>query len=177
MATFFVITATVGKPGYMSWAELRTMSRAGMAIESHTVHHRDLVGMSSAELKAELVQSRKAIRSHLGLAADFLAYPDGGCDQVVMAATQAAGYRLAVADKSGAAGDLLYPRALYDLPRQGIGPQVILTLFTKILNGTLGPPKPQGPATKLRAAAKARRVASVNVRSLARQESHVPETV
>ncbi len=139
VATFFVVTAVVGKPGYMSWAQLRAMSRAGMAIESHTVHHWDLVFLDSAKLQAELVQSRVAIISHLGLGADYLAYPGGDCDQRVMAAVQTAGYRAAFTDEYGAAGDLIDPQAVYDWPRAGIGPQETLTLFKKALGGTTPP--------------------------------------
>jgi peptidoglycan/xylan/chitin deacetylase (PgdA/CDA1 family) len=137
-ATFFVITADVGKPGYMSWAELRAMSHSGMAIESHTVHHLDLTLLGSAKLKAELVQSRTAIHSGLDLRADYLAYPGGNCDQQVMAAAQTAGYRAAFTDKSGAVGDLLYPHAQYDWPREGIGPSETLALFAKTLAGAMG---------------------------------------
>jgi peptidoglycan/xylan/chitin deacetylase (PgdA/CDA1 family) len=147
VATFSIVTAVVGKPGSMSWSQLRTMSRSGMQVESHTVHHRDFIGLSSVNLLAELVQSRQAIRSHLGLRADFLAYPDGGCDQEVMAAAQIVGYRAALADKYGAAGDLLYPRALYDWPREGIGRQETLTLIRKILSGTMGRREPRARLT------------------------------
>ena len=140
VATFFVITGFVGKPGHMTWAELKQMSMWGMAIESHSVHHQDLIFASNAQLKAELVQSRAAIRAQLGLDAQFIAYPDGGCDQRVMAATQAAGYLAAVADKPGQAGDTLFPVAVYDWPRAGIGPRENLAQFERALVGL--PPSP-----------------------------------
>ena len=112
----------------------------GMAIESHTVHHQDLIFASNAQLKAELVQSRAAIRAQLGLDAQFIAYPDGGCDQRVMAATQAAGYLAAVADKPGQAGDTLFPVAVYNWPRAGIGPRENPAQFERALVGL--PPSP-----------------------------------
>ena len=135
VATFFVITAGVGKPGHMTWAELKQMSMWGMAIESHTVHHRNLTVLNDASLQAELTQSRAAIRAQLGLDANFLAYPDGGCDQRVMEATQAAGYLAAVADKPGEVGDTLYPVAVYNWPRQGIGSGESLAQFQRALAG------------------------------------------
>ena len=140
VATFFVVTGFVGTPGHMTWAELKQMSMWGMAIESHTVHHQDLIFASNAQLKAELVQSRAAIRAQLGLDAQFIAYPDGGCDQRVMAATQAAGYLAAVADKPGQAGDTLFPVAVYNWPRAGIGPRENPAQFERALVGL--PPSP-----------------------------------
>ena len=131
VATFFVITGAVGKPGYMTWAQLRAMSRAGMAVESHTVDHADLPLLDDTKLRAELVQSRQAIQSHLALDVRFLAYPGGDADQRVMAAVEAAGYWAALTDKYGAAGDLLSPQARYDWPREGIGPAETLGLFER----------------------------------------------
>jgi len=121
----------------------------GMAIESHTVHHRDLIVENNAQLSSELVDSRAAIRAQLGLDANFLAYPGGGCDQCVMEATQAAGYLAAVADKPGDVGDTLYPVAVYNWPRQGIGPGESLAQFERALAGL--PPAPNViPAGKAR---------------------------
>ena len=149
VATFFVITAGVGKPGHMTWAQLKEMSMWGMAIESHTVHHRNLTVLDDASLQAELTQSRAAIRTQSGLDANFLAYPGGGCDQRVMEAAQAAGYLAAVADKPGEAGDTLYPVAVYNWPRQGIGPGESLAQFERALAGL--PPAPNViPAGKAR---------------------------
>jgi peptidoglycan/xylan/chitin deacetylase (PgdA/CDA1 family) len=145
VATFFVITAVVGKPGCMSWAQLRVLSRAGMAIESHTVHHDDLRFLGDAKLQAELAESRQAIRSHMGLDARFLAYPYGDYDQRVMAAAEAAGYQAAFADKYGAVGDLLPPQGRYDWPREGIGPAETLAGFKKIADGSARTPSsPRG---------------------------------
>jgi peptidoglycan/xylan/chitin deacetylase (PgdA/CDA1 family) len=140
VATFFVVTAEVGKAGHMNWAELKQMSMWGMAIESHTVHHHDLLSLPEASLNAELSGSREAIHAQLGLGAESLAYPDGGCDQQVMAATQAAGYLAAVTDKPGKSGDTLYPAAVYNWPRAGIGSREGLAQFERALAGL--PPAP-----------------------------------
>lgn len=147
VATFFVITGVVGKPGCMTWRELKEMSSYGMAIESHTVHHHFLRSLSDTMLHAELAGSREAIRAHLGVDARFLSYPDGGCDTRVMKATQAAGYLAAVTDKPGTVGDTLYPTAAYNWPRQGIGPRETLAMFEKALTGA---PLPSSPGRSLR---------------------------
>jgi hypothetical protein len=75
LATFFVVTAAVGKPGYFTWADLRLMHAAGMAIESHTVHHGDLDILPTSSLAAELTQSRAAIAAELDQIPAVLAYP------------------------------------------------------------------------------------------------------
>jgi len=50
-ATFFVVSDLVGKPGYVTWDQLREMADAGMAIESHTATHASLTSVSSEELR------------------------------------------------------------------------------------------------------------------------------
>jgi hypothetical protein len=52
-----------------------------------------------------------------------------------MAATQAAGYLAAVTDKPGKSGDTLYPVAVYNWPRTGIGSSESLAQFERALVG------------------------------------------
>ncbi len=130
VATFFVITAFVGQPGYLSWEELKAMQQAGMAIESHTVHHLDLTKLDDARLAAELAGSRQDLREHLKGNVRILAYPGGEYDQQVIAAAQAAGYIVALTDHGG---DTLSSDSLYEWPRIGIGPGETIADFTSLL--------------------------------------------
>ena len=82
----------------MGWDDLRTMRAAGMEIGSHAVSHRMLSKLDDAELARELGGSRQRLRDELGFDADVIAYPVGGpraYDARVMAASRAAGYRMA----------------------------------------------------------------------------------
>lgn len=132
VATFFVVTGVVGRPGFVTWAELRQMKAAGMAIESHTVHHLNLDMLSDAQLTLELTQSRAAIAAELGQVPAALSYPGGDYNQRVAVATKAAGYLFAVIAKPGS---VLGPRNPYAWPRIGIGPKESLTNFAKAVEG------------------------------------------
>jgi peptidoglycan/xylan/chitin deacetylase (PgdA/CDA1 family) len=131
-ATFFVITGFVGKPVCMSWDQLREMYAAGMAIESHTVHHPDLRTLDPAGLAQELSQSRATLMDELGETPIALAYPSGAYDQAVVAATAAAGYLVAVTTHPGR---VVSPLAAYTWPRLRVSPDESLNLFAKELAG------------------------------------------
>jgi peptidoglycan/xylan/chitin deacetylase (PgdA/CDA1 family) len=118
VATFFVITGFVGRPNTMSWKQLRDMQVKGMAIESHTARHGDLTAVTATELRAELAQSREAIRTQLGRAPLVLAYPFGQYDQRVVEATRAAGYLMAVTTHQSRT---LTPGSAYFWPRVHVG--------------------------------------------------------
>jgi peptidoglycan/xylan/chitin deacetylase (PgdA/CDA1 family) len=110
-ATFFVITDAVGKRGYMTWAELQRIRAAGMWIESHTVHHRDLTALSAASLRTELVGSRAALKAHLGIDSRFLGYPGGKYKPAIFRAVKSAGYVTALTTQSGV---VLYKASPYE---------------------------------------------------------------
>lgn len=134
VATFFVVTGVVGRRGFVTWAELRTMRAAGMAIESHTVNHPNLDKLATGALAYELSQSRAAIAAEIGQVPAALAYPGGDYDQRVEAATKAAGYLLAVAAKPRS---VLGPSNPYAWPRIGIGPRESLAIFAKAVEGNI----------------------------------------
>lgn len=95
-ATFFIRTAVIGTAGYMDWAQLKSLSGAGMLVESHTVTHPDLTKIDSTKLDAELTTSRQSLENGLGKEVQFLAYPGGANNTTVEAAAKKAGYLLAV---------------------------------------------------------------------------------
>jgi peptidoglycan/xylan/chitin deacetylase (PgdA/CDA1 family) len=131
VATFFVITGAVGQKGRMTWNQLRAMSRQGMAVESHTVHHRDLATLGDPQVMSELDQSRETIYQELGVVSVVLAYPSDKFDAHVAEATQKAGYLMAVTSQPGY---LLDPLGRYEWPRIGIGPGLTFSGFTQILS-------------------------------------------
>lgn len=128
-ATFFVITGRVGREGQMSWGQLREMAAQGMSIQSHTVSHPDLRGVSASRLKAELADSRQAIAEATGEPSYVLCYPSGAYDTRVIDATRAAGYVMAVTTDKGREGD---PTAVYEMKRRRIQALVPLATFAKL---------------------------------------------
>jgi len=92
VATFFVITSWVGQADALSWAEIKEMSEAGMAIGSHSVTHPHLDTLSDENLKNEVENSKKVLEENLGKTIDFIAYPAGFYNDRVIQAVKNAGY-------------------------------------------------------------------------------------
>jgi peptidoglycan/xylan/chitin deacetylase (PgdA/CDA1 family) len=84
----------------LRWNELEQLVAAGWEVGSHTVTHPRLTELADHDLETELVESRRAIMSRLGLC-DTIAYPFGLADGRVAAAAARAGY-LAGVTLSGA---------------------------------------------------------------------------
>lgn len=81
-----------------SWAELRELSRSGVAVQSHGKTHRAFSNISPAERRREVADSKAALEAWLEGPVDVFAYPygddaDGACD--VRAALAETGHRAA----------------------------------------------------------------------------------
>jgi peptidoglycan/xylan/chitin deacetylase (PgdA/CDA1 family) len=92
-AEFFLNTATVGRPGFLTWAQIREMQQGGMGFQSHGHEHVDLRRLPDAELRRGLVRSKASIEERLGQPVEFLAAPFGRLDGRVLLAAREAGYR------------------------------------------------------------------------------------
>jgi peptidoglycan/xylan/chitin deacetylase (PgdA/CDA1 family) len=91
-ATVFVPAGTVGSPGVLGWDELALLADEGWEIGSHGVSHARLTALDDEALEAELVDSRRAIKTRLGMACRSIAYPYGDADDRVRTAAARAGY-------------------------------------------------------------------------------------
>ncbi|MBN1319770.1 MAG: polysaccharide deacetylase family protein [Thermoleophilia bacterium] len=129
-ATFFVITERIGMEGQMDWDQLREMVAAGMSIQSHTVSHPGLPGLSDARLQSELVESRAIIAEGVGEPGYVLSYPSGAYDQRVIEAAKAAGYVMAVATDHGAE---VSPEAPFEITRLRIQPFLPIDSFARLV--------------------------------------------
>src|SRR5438874_12614303 len=80
--------------GTLDWDGLAELAdQHGVEIGSHTKSHARLTMLSDAELRAELLASRKRIEDELRRPCCFLAYPYGDHDQRVRAAARRSGYQ------------------------------------------------------------------------------------
>lgn len=91
-ADFFINTATVGSPGYLTWDQIGEMHRAGMSFQSHSHNHVDLSHLPLATLRWQVGHSRQVIEDRLGEPVEFLSVPYGLINQRVMEAALEAGY-------------------------------------------------------------------------------------
>ncbi|MBW5444943.1 polysaccharide deacetylase family protein [Cohnella sp. CFH 77786] len=102
--TVFSITGEIGKPGYLTWGQLREMEASGVVrAESHTVSHPNLTRLDAGGKRRELIESRREIVRQLGHRPVALAYPYGAYDAETEEAVRLAGYRFAVTGETGCA--------------------------------------------------------------------------
>jgi peptidoglycan/xylan/chitin deacetylase (PgdA/CDA1 family) len=107
----FVPTAEVGASAYWidgepvaSWKEITVLANAGIAIGSHTRHHRRLTELDQEERASEIAGSLADLRERLPSPLAILAYPNGDHDDSVCRETRAAGYAAAFTTEKGRNG-------------------------------------------------------------------------
>lgn len=91
-AEFFVNTAAVGTAGFVTWAQLAEMSRAGMSIQSHGHDHVNLAHLPVRALEDQLARSKAQIEDRLGAPVEFLATPYGLVNPRVFTTAREQGY-------------------------------------------------------------------------------------
>jgi peptidoglycan/xylan/chitin deacetylase (PgdA/CDA1 family) len=99
-ATFFIFTDPIGKRGFLTWDNLRTIRDAGMSIGSHTLSHPFLTTITNEDiLWKEITESKKKLERHLGIVVREFAYPFGFYNPEVVALVKKAGYTSARGDR------------------------------------------------------------------------------
>lgn len=117
---FFVNTSTVGTPGFLSWAALRDMQRAGMSIQSHGHRHCYLDELSPAEVRDELSRSKAMIEDHLGAPVTLFAPPGGRMPGDLHAVAAQLGYRAICSSRVGLWRRDTRAAGLPDVPRLAV---------------------------------------------------------
>ncbi len=132
--TFFVLAtpAHFESPGYLTWAQMKEMSDAGMDIQAHGRDHVDLRGRSNDYLVYQILGIQEAIRSHTDQLPRFFDYPSGRYDDNVIAVLKSAGYWGAVTTEWGRTHTL---ESFFEMPRVRIRGSDTLTSFISKLEG------------------------------------------
>jgi peptidoglycan/xylan/chitin deacetylase (PgdA/CDA1 family) len=136
----FVPTAELGGSAHWidgepvaGWEEIRALADAGVAIGSHTRHHRELTTLGVAEREVELLGSLAELREHVPGTAAVIAYPNGDHDEAVCRATEEAGYEAAFTTEKGRNGAATDP---YRLRRVSVhAADGALAVLWKVLTG------------------------------------------
>jgi peptidoglycan/xylan/chitin deacetylase (PgdA/CDA1 family) len=110
--TFFVNPARIGRPGYLTWDQVRTLVFLGMEVGSHGLTHRPLTQLAPEELTRELKDSRRVLEERLGVAIGALAVPGGFWNAAVARAAREAGYDAVWVSTIGTNGRETNPLAL-----------------------------------------------------------------
>ena len=99
--TFFVTPNYVGKNGYMSWEQIKTLGEAGMEIGSHSLNHPYMTTLSTEQLLIELKDSKAQIERSIGKEVVSFAYPFGDCSERTHKVVKEVGYKNICTSKPG----------------------------------------------------------------------------
>ncbi|MEW5961103.1 MAG: polysaccharide deacetylase family protein [Chloroflexota bacterium] len=112
-ATVFLVTDLVGAASdwageqgnpLLSWAQVKTLQRAGVSFGSHTHTHPVLPRLAGKQIYFELATSRACLEAQLEQEILLLAYPYGESDAQVQSIARAVGYQAACGVATGRAG-------------------------------------------------------------------------
>ena len=106
-ATFFIVPAFVGRPGFLSWNGVRALQAAGMEIGSHTVDHARLSELSDAHALWELTESKRVLEEQLHAPVEAIAYPFNAVRARILDDAREAGYRIGVSGPAHGGSDPL----------------------------------------------------------------------
>ena len=91
-AVAYIVSGFIGRPGYMTAAQVSEADRSGIEIGSHTVDHANLARSAPGSVTTEVVASKQALEQLLGHPVLAFCYPSGQFNGAVTAAVRAAGY-------------------------------------------------------------------------------------
>lgn len=100
-ATFFVVVNYIGGSKFMNWEQLKELLENGMEIESHSMNHPNLRGLSESSLKYEIQNSKIILEKELGSPINVFAYPYGAFDSKVIKVVKDSNYFVVVSTIEG----------------------------------------------------------------------------
>ena len=99
--TVYMVTNDIGRPGYLTWDQLREMQNRGIELGSHTANHQPLTELSDQMRQDELKLS-KLLMEWNGLKTIFtFSYPNGAYDDKLPGLLKDNEYLTAVTGEAG----------------------------------------------------------------------------
>jgi peptidoglycan/xylan/chitin deacetylase (PgdA/CDA1 family) len=92
VATFFVMTVVLDKPGWFTSAQVRRLDRGGMTVAAHTYDHHAVPDYTGEDWDTQLVQPAAKLERLVGHPVRLFAYPFGLWDREAFAHLDDAGY-------------------------------------------------------------------------------------
>ena len=117
-ATIFLVTNRIGTDaGFLSWDEVKEMSKHNISFGGHTKNHVYLPSLDKKDvLWDEISGCKKAIEEHVGTPVDYFCYPLGGFTEEAKRLVKKAGFKGACTTNHGD-DDILDRIDLYELLR------------------------------------------------------------
>lgn len=101
-ATFFVTVGYLGKPGYLSTAQVKELAASGFEIGCHSMSHRYLSDLDSHGLQQEIVEAKQRLEGILGKSVQHFSCPGGRYDSRVAEIARNGGYQSICTSRSHA---------------------------------------------------------------------------
>lgn len=92
---FFVMTISIGRPGYMSTEQLRALSDKGHVIASHTTDHHNVKKYSGADWDFQLAKPKNKLEMITGKPVEYFAYPFGEWNETAIPELKKRNYKAA----------------------------------------------------------------------------------
>jgi peptidoglycan/xylan/chitin deacetylase (PgdA/CDA1 family) len=100
-ATFFVLGARIGAPGYLGADHVRELAAAGMGIGCHGAEHRSWRALEGDELHEDVAGGRTAIERALGGPVEEASCPFGEYDRRVLGELRRLGFERVYTSQGG----------------------------------------------------------------------------
>ena len=100
-ATFYVSSALIGQPGYLSAAQLSSLAALGFEIGCHGASHRFLTEITDRDLAVETAGAKETLEELLGQPIKHFSCPGGRWDDRVLRAVLDAGFRSMATSEPG----------------------------------------------------------------------------
>jgi peptidoglycan/xylan/chitin deacetylase (PgdA/CDA1 family) len=131
-ATFYIIVGWLGRPGYLSVAQLRELAESGFEIGCHSMNHRYLTSLNERELGIEIAEAKAHLEQILGLGVNHLSCPGGFWSRRVARAAKLAGYHSVATSRTGVNDGRTDP---YCLARLTMTRGTVLPSFARVCRG------------------------------------------
>jgi peptidoglycan/xylan/chitin deacetylase (PgdA/CDA1 family) len=92
-ALFFIATAYIGRPSFLSMEQIRALHALGMGVASHSHGHIQLASLIDDEVERELSLSKGILEEIINARVEHLSFPGGSYDSRILAIGRRVGYR------------------------------------------------------------------------------------
>jgi peptidoglycan/xylan/chitin deacetylase (PgdA/CDA1 family) len=100
-ATFYITTGFVGKSGYMSGAQVRSLSALGFELGCHSLTHPYLTDIDGARLQVETAAAKDQLEQIAGVPIEHFSCPGGRWNPSVIKAVKEANFRTMATSRTG----------------------------------------------------------------------------
>ena len=92
---FFIMTVSIGRPGYMSKEQIKELSDKGHVIASHTYDHHNVRKYEGEDYDKQMLKPKEKLESITGKKVGYFAFPFGEWKQPAIPELQKRGYKAA----------------------------------------------------------------------------------